>query len=261
MQGVHLLTGAAIALAAGALTASDGALAADAYVVHGINGTNLDPSLDEVLPVDVAVLSPGAGHPSCLTAPGGPIGAPLEFTDVAGPIDGLPAGLYQFVISLADEANPCGGDPQVTGTANISSFDTALLIAHIDANGAPLLGKFTVNASAVAAGSARISAIHTAEAPGVDIEVSNDDTEETEAIFFDLENGDQTFPLSVAAPGAYRIRVSPSDPASTDTQPPVASRTITVEDGQIGVGVIVGSAVSDPLTLETIRVLIDTVTN
>lgn len=233
--------------------ATPSAMAGDIYVVHGINGTDL--GLDEELEVDVAVSQLGAGAAACLTDPAGPIGAPLAFGDVSDPIEGLSTAIRQVVLSLADIADPCGGEPAVAGLINTSAFDTALVVAHLDANGAPRVSGFTVDASELDENLGRLSAIHAAAAPAFDVEVLNKDTGESEVIFFDLENGGQTFPLQLEE-GSYRIRVSLSDQTSSDTGRAIGRKSFDVVEGRVAVGVVVGSAANG--TIEVVPVEVDT---
>jgi hypothetical protein len=245
MQRVSVLVAAGV-VALGQSIAIQDAAAADAFAVHGINGTDL--GFDEALTVDIAVDVPDTDEDPCL--------AGVQFGDVLGPVADLPAGAYGVEIRLPDSPEECGGTLVVGTTVSLSLVETALIVAHLDANGVPVVSKFTVNTAALDENQARLSAIHAAQAPAVDIEVVDPHTNEAVATWFDREKGTQTFPLEVGE-GAYRVRVSPSDPLSTETQPPVAREDLEAAGGMVGVGVIVGSVGND--TIETLVVAIDPV--
>ena len=134
--------------------ASGAAQAADAYLVHGIPG---------VEPVDIAV------NGSCDFDD-------VNFGDSAGPVE-IPAGVYEIEVFL-DGGGQCDGDLAITGSFDVSVLDTAIFVAHLDTNGAPVLSKFTTNAAETESGNARVTAYHTAAAPAVDIVVRGVDLDE-----------------------------------------------------------------------------------
>jgi hypothetical protein len=225
----------AITIAAGALAVSSlaagGAVAADLFVVHGINGDDL--GLDEEFPLDLNLVSPDGTEECVLTD--------LEFEDVEGPATVDP-GLFTFELYGADGTD-CGGPLLVSEQVSVSALDTAIILAYLDASNSPVIGKFNVNATELDEDEGRISAIHAAVAPAVDIEIG----EETE--FLNVQNGQQTFPLTLPE-DRYPIVVR--DPATGDR---LARRSVTVDPGEIGVGILVGSASND--TLDVLRLLVD----
>ncbi|GAA4973750.1 DUF4397 domain-containing protein [Actinoplanes utahensis] len=85
---------------------------------------------------------------------------------VAGPLD-LPAGQYDIV--LTKPGDPIGSalltvnDAEVPGGANLS------LVAHLSADGKPVLTPFANDTGKLAAGKARLIVRHTAAAPAVDV--------------------------------------------------------------------------------------------
>jgi hypothetical protein len=222
---------AATALALAPFVAGS-AIAATLFAVHGINGEDLGE--EEEFPVDVNVVFPD-GTETCV--PG------LEFGDIEGPVEVDQVGTYGVEISASDTTD-CGGTLLVADQVNVSAIDTAIILAHLDASNSPVVRKYNLNATELGEDEARISAIHAAVAPAVDIEI------EDVATFFNVQNGQQTFPTTVED-GRYRVLVL--DPESGDR---LARRSVSLDPGEIGVGIAVGSAVNE--TLEVLRLLIDT---
>jgi hypothetical protein len=223
-----------LAASAMALTpfAAGSAMAATLFAVHGINGEDLGE--EEEFPVDLNIVFPD-GAEACV--PG------LEFGDIEELIETDQVGSYGVEISAVDTTD-CGGTLLVADQVNVSLTDTAIIIAHLDASNSPVVRKYNANATELGEDEARISAIHAAVAPAVDIEI------EDVATFFNVQNGQQTFPTTVAD-GRYRVQVL--DPESGDR---LARRSVSLEPGEIGIGIAVGSAVNE--TLEVLRLLIDT---
>jgi hypothetical protein len=214
MKKPHILVCAAVALGAAGSLVSAGATAADAYVVHGIPGDDL--GLDPHLPVDISVDGACAFQDVRLGEVLGP--APLE------------AGTYEVGISVADSANPCGGALAVIGTVGISVAETAVLVAHLDVNGAPRISKFTTKATPVDADKARVTAYHTAAAPAVDLRVKPDRGGDVVAVISGLENGEQSFPAELSA-GTYLIGISPSPERGAGFRHPVAEVPVDLMGG------------------------------
>jgi hypothetical protein len=192
MRIVGSVAGAAFAL--GLVAAASPADAADTFVVHGIDGRDL--GLEPGLPVDIAL------NGAC-TFEG------VAFEDVLGPAD-LEPGTYEVEVSLADAGSPCGGALAISGRIDVSVAETALVVAHLDQNGAPVLSKFTTNAAPLDPDEARLTVYHTAAAPGVDVRL-NDDSGPV-AVIKGLINGEASFPAEVPG-GTYTALVSPSTPS------------------------------------------------
>jgi hypothetical protein len=235
---------AAGALAFGQLVA-DGAIGADLFVAHGINGEDLGES--RAFAVDIVIdLAPAGEGPEDLCVPR------VEFTERLGP-EIFAAGLYGFEIREAvlveNGLLRCDGELLVADVLSISEIGTAIVLIHLDAQGAPVVSKHTVNASELAGGEVRVSAIHAAVSGAADIEILERDTGE-ETVFPGVLNGQQTFPLE-GQEGRYRIQVL--DAATGDR---LVRRALTLDEGEGGVGILVGSAANG--TLEILRLLIDT---
>jgi hypothetical protein len=204
-------------------TLSTAAHAADAYLIHGIPG---------VEPVDISV------NGSCDFDD-------VEFGDIAGPVD-IPAGVYEIAVFL-DGGGLCDGDLAITGAFDVSLLDTAFFVAHLDANGAPLLTKFNANTSAIEPGNARVTAYHTAAAPAVDLRIRSA-TSDQRLTAVRLQNGAQTFPAELPA-GDYLVKVSPSAVRSFTFTPPVLEVDVTLEEASSYAVFAVGSVADDTLTV------------
>ncbi|SPE31059.1 conserved exported hypothetical protein [Acidobacteriia bacterium SbA2] len=132
---------------------------ASVYVVHGIPGHDVSENLDPALPVDVQV-----NGSICLLQG-------FKFGDIAGPLT-IPAGNYNFTISLANTVDPCSNPALLTadGVA-LAEGENASVVAYLNAEGAPGVTKFDNNLSPTPAGQSRVIVQHTANAPAVDITV------------------------------------------------------------------------------------------
>jgi len=95
----------------------------------------------------------------------------FEFGTVAGPLT-LPAGTYDLEIYPAD-ADPSSTDPALSGSTDLPGGAYATIAAYLQEGGAPTLGVFVENNSAIDAGNARITARHLADFGAVDI-LAND---------------------------------------------------------------------------------------
>ena len=129
---------------------------ATVYVIHGIQGTDLD--LDAALPVDVAV-------------DGGCLLQGFIYGQLAGPLS-LAPGTYNIQIGLADAENPCSTPPVIEADVPFAEGEVAVVIAHLAADGTPTASKFLIDMSATDEGRSRITLHHTAAAPAVDIDLT-----------------------------------------------------------------------------------------
>ncbi len=140
-----LACGAAAALAAPPAYAAGNS---QVTVVHGIPGQ----------PVDVYVNGEK-------TVPG------FQPGKVAGPLS-LPVGEYDIALTKPGEdigdALLTVDNAEVPGDANLS------LVAHLDAEGKPVLTPFVNDTAKLAAGKARLIVRHTAAAPAVDVRAGGD---------------------------------------------------------------------------------------
>ena len=81
----------------------------------------------------------------------------------------LPAGSYDIEV-YADGDTPDSAEPALSAPGlDVPAGANLTLAAHLDADGAPMLSAFANDASATAAGEARLTVRHTAAAPAVDV--------------------------------------------------------------------------------------------
>jgi Domain of unknown function (DUF4397) len=129
----------------------------------------------------------------------------------------LPEGDYDLkVVAAGDGAD---GDAimeangvAVPGGANIT------VVAHLDADGAPVLSPFVNDVSAIAAGEARLTVRHTAAAPAVDVRAGG------EPVFTELSNPDEasadlpagTVSADVVLAGTDTVALGPADVELTE---------------------------------------------
>lgn len=168
------------------------ALAADVYVVHAIPGEDL--GLDPTLPVDVSV-DGGCALP----------GAVFGDAVFAG---ALATGPHEIEIRVSD--GTCTGALAVTARVDLSIAETAAIVAHLDANGAPTISKFTQKVTGLAPGNARLVIQHTAAAPAVDLKAR---TKGAGLKIRGLANPAQTYAADVPA-GTYDVKVAASGGAT-----------------------------------------------
>ena len=123
--------------------------------VHGIDGRDLGAAKN--LPVDVA-LDGACALPN------------FKFGEAVGPVI-LDRGTYKVEISLPADGN-CGGDVILSGNVRISPSQFTAVVAHVDTAGGPTVSIFPVNAATPRPGFGRTYIAHMANAPKVDITLS-----------------------------------------------------------------------------------------
>lgn len=81
----------------------------------------------------------------------------------------IPAGSYDLEV-YADGDNPGSADPAIEATGvEVPAGANASVVAHLHADGNPVLTPFVNDTSATAPGEARLTVRHTAAAPAVDV--------------------------------------------------------------------------------------------
>ncbi len=139
-----------LALAVAAIGLSSGSALADEHVsitlVHGIPGATVDVAVGG----DVLLEGFEPGDTQDLTAFAGQTLADIEVRA---------AGTEDAVISVPELAVPAEG--------------TFLVVAHLDADGAPTISPFELDDSPTADGQGRVTVIHAAAAPAVDLVVGD----------------------------------------------------------------------------------------
>jgi hypothetical protein len=204
------------------------ASAASVYVIHGIPGRDL--GLRPRLPVDIAV------NGACALQN-------FRFRDVAGPLS-LPAGTYNIKISLANRHNPCGSPAVIAADVSFAAGESATVIAHLNASGAPTASKFVNDLSpATRAGNGRVVARHTAAVPKVDLLVRQNRSLPIIATLPGLSNGEQ---VSAELPIGRKFLVQFA-PAGTIQA--VASARIEACAGEVAIYHAVGSLTNQTFTV------------
>jgi len=145
LAGVGIAALATVGIAAPASAATAGT--ADLYVVHGVPDLTVD-----------------------IYANGEPVMGlqDINFGDVTAEPMALPPGAYNIDVFPGDAADGTG-DPVLTLDATLAAGNSFTVVAHLNADGGPVLTAFENNVSAIAAGQARLTVRHTAAAPAVDV--------------------------------------------------------------------------------------------
>jgi hypothetical protein len=157
----------------------------------------------------------------------------------SGPTE-LPAGDYDIAIRPAGE-DP-DSDPAIAATVTVPADVNATAIAHLDADGDPMLSVFVNDTSDVAAGEARLVVRHTAAFGAVDVLSGGD------ALISDLTNPDEAG-MDVPA-GTYDVAVT----AAGDPDTQAFSGDLTLDEGTI----YLVHAIGDP-GADTFDLLIQTI--
>ncbi|MGF1612748.1 MAG: DUF4397 domain-containing protein [Gammaproteobacteria bacterium] len=199
------------------------ASAADVYVVHGINGSDL--GADASLPVDVKV------NDLCVLSG-------VTFKDTAGPFD-LPTGPNQIDVLLSDSVGNCEGTLAISKSFSFALTENATLIAHLDGNGTPALSKFTNQVQPLGAHDARVTVVHTAFAPPVTVTVSPSEADGQGVTLEALRNGDQSFARDVPV-GTYNVEVFPAGEMQA-SRPVLAISDLSLEEQTAYTAFAVGS--------------------
>lgn len=118
----------------------------------------------------------------------------FEFGDTTPPV-ARSVGVTPVSIYLTDGPD-CGGTLVATTEANLSAFETALAVAHLDQNGAIRLSAFSVPTAAVPSGRASVSILHLAAAPKVDVLLR---ARRSKAFVSNIATGEQAFAKSLRA--------------------------------------------------------------
>lgn len=192
MRSTTKVIAASLVMFGGSIMASLPAQAqgALATVIHGINGSDLGATED--LPVDIAVDGGCA-----LTA--------VPFRAIARDVP-LPTGPHEIEVFLNDPAQgDCGGTLAVTARIDLAVGENATVIAHLNQSGAPALTKVSNNAGPLDANRARLSVVHAAVAPAVDVLANKG----RKVVFINsLSNGQQSYPTATQN-GRYHVRIRP----------------------------------------------------
>ncbi len=174
-----------------------GARSAQVYVVHGIPGTDVDPSLDPRLPVDVAV------NGQCALEG-------FVFGQIVGPLSFQP-GTYDIAISLSDgnKDGQCGPTVVLQAPVPFAAGENASVVAHLTADGGITASKFTNDVSRPRFLNTRVIVHHLAEAPAVDISLQRLFAKQPRLFLEDVVNGQQA--AAVIVPGNWNVSIFPAN--------------------------------------------------
>jgi hypothetical protein len=218
-----------LASAVPAASAQTAAAPATFLVVHGIPGRDVAPSLDPVLPVDVLV----AGKYCLLHG--------FTFGSIAGPFE-VPGGSYPVAISLANPIAPCSNAAVISATVTLGAGTVTSIVAALNSTSGPTAEVFNDTLAPIPAGDQRLMAHHAADAPEVQVTVTNVGGV-TEKAQFDLFRTDERSAIVSARPG-FAVSISPVGSSAV-------IGPITVQPGNRGLALIyaVGSAKTGSATL------------
>jgi hypothetical protein len=127
---------------------------AEVFVVHGIPAADV-AGAPSGLPVDVSI--------------GGACTLPnLRFGQIIGPLH-VPAGTYAVAVHFP--ATGSCTSPAVIGPAQVplKAGENATVLAHLTSSGALTASKFVNNLTPTPAGRSRVTVVHAANAPAVDL--------------------------------------------------------------------------------------------
>jgi hypothetical protein len=162
-----------------------------------------------------------------------------------GPVP-LAPGVYEAAVVEAGES--CGGAPLVTGRADVPASPlegqaenaAALVVAELDASGAPKIRTLAVNAAALGARRSRITFFHTAEAAALDLQLRRTGRTANALAAVGLENGAQTFPAEVVG-ADYQLLVSATPLRADAFERPFARFELALEGDVSYAVVLIGS--------------------
>jgi hypothetical protein len=124
----------------------------------------------------------------------------------------LPAGSYDLTVFPAGEGPD--GDPAIEAKGvEVPAGANATVVAHLDANGDPILSLFANDTSSVPAGKARLTVRHVAAAPAVDVRADE------QPVFEGLVNPDEvsaevavgSVSADVVLAGTSDVAIGPAD--------------------------------------------------
>jgi hypothetical protein len=151
----------------------------------------------------------------------------------------LPAGTYDLQV-FADGDAPGNGQPAIEANGvEVPAGANATVVAHLDADGNPVLTPFVNDVSATAAGQARVVVRHTAAAPAVDVRADG------EVLFPGLANPDEAsadvpaggYSADVTLAGADEAVLGPADLQLAEGTATIVYAWGSAEDGNLDLAV------------------------
>jgi hypothetical protein len=196
------VAGALGLISAGPATAQAGT--ASVVVVHGIPDTPVDVYVDGTLALDN-----------------------FTFGTVTDPL-ALPAGSHKLDVRAADAQ--ASAAPLLTATASVTAGQNVSVVAHLTADGKPVITPFVNDMNKVAPGQGRLVVRHTAAAPAVDILAGG------QPVFKNLSNPNQ------AQADLPAGNVSAAVALAGTTAPVIGPADVPVTEGSATIVYAVGSA-------------------
>ena len=151
----------------------------------------------------------------------------------------LPAGTYDLQV-FADGDSPGNGEPAIEANGvEVPAGANATVVAHLDADGNPVLTPFVNDVSATEAGQARVVVRHTAAAPAVDVRADG------EVLFPGLANPDEasadvpagSYSADVTLAGADEAVLGPADLQLGEGTSTIVYAWGSAEDGNLDLAV------------------------
>ena len=151
----------------------------------------------------------------------------------------LPAGSYDLQV-FADGDDPASADPAIEANGvEVPAGANATVVAHLDADGNPLLTPFVNDTSQTAPGQARLTVRHTAAAPAVDVRADGD------VLFSGVTNPDEgtidvpagTYAADVVLAGTEDVAIGPADLDLTEGTNTIVYAWGSAQDGNLDLAV------------------------
>jgi hypothetical protein len=151
----------------------------------------------------------------------------------------LPAGTYDLQV-FADGDDPETADPAIEASGvKVPAGANATVVAHLDADGNPVLTPYVNDTSATAAGEARLTVRHAAAAPAVDVRADE------EVLFAGLTNPNEdsgdvpagTYSADVVLEGTEDVAIGPADLDLVEGTSTIVYAWGSAEDGNLDLAV------------------------
>ncbi len=160
---------------------------------------------------------------------------PGTFTD---PLT-LPAGSYDLQV-FADGDSPGNGQPAIEANGvEVPAGANATVVAHLDADGNPVLTPYVNDVSPTGAGDARLTVRHDAAAPAVDVRADG------QALFSGLTNPNEdsadvaagTYSADVVLAGTDQVVIGPADLPLAEGTSTIVYAWGSADDGNLALAV------------------------
>ena len=200
------------------------------YVVRGIPGRDIAATANPGLPVDVLL-----NDNACIFRG-------LLFGTNDGPLT-LPAGTYDVKVSLADTLHPCSNPALAESSVKLEAGSSVTLVASLS-NGAPALEAFINDLSSLAGGDTRFLFAHAADAPAVQVKLTQLGVKQPVTRTFNLKPGAHA---SLTLPfGSYELEATPAGGST-----PIISIVLLAPNRAVALSYFVGTTTNDSVRLLT----------